>query len=633
MYRILYLLFFLSFAPVVLNCSIVYAQPPELISPLPCRLRAGYLNGVNINLVEEMSQNGMNAAVVNFQNLTPPIDASYAGIIQNWADKCALMNLAFLPVINWWGSNEPSWFMSYNHVISADGELLAKTPCPYTQDFWDRCIKPRFVEILRAVGTRLIQGVLIDMEMYGADVSYYRGDCYCDTCYARYMQAKGQTGALPVRVDRARLVQAANDLEFYRGIEREAARSFATELRNYISNIRPGLRIGVLDLEKSIPIFEGQAIGFGTPTTPALCFTEKTFEGEMASYAAQAKQLLTDLGAYVDVVSGVWQSVIPLVNFPSELYQNAHDSYGYWIFTMQTFEKPSYMPFQATIPEQWSAIQQVNNDLDNLAIDANYQSSLIPQDFVPLLDPTYWTSRFVTYNYFPLIPQNDNIGTMPIATLRGTNWIYFYAKKNDTINFELTKKQIGEYTNYVRAGIVSPSRVRLSEGFVTDSEPLVFNEIASENGIYGLLVVSGNNAVDITKASHPYAVYIDPKVSASYNKVIPPLFIALKPDATAIELELETESSSERVKGTVIAEDDTVLWVGEVEGVVKVRIAPASPSTYIQLKFEKLPDHILDDVKVRGVEGVLPFAATDVFGLLGVNSSPKIFNISGAAEQ
>jgi hypothetical protein len=163
--------------------------------------------------------------------------------------------------------------------------------------------------------------------------------------------------------------------------------------------------------------------------------------------------------------------------------------------------------------------------------------------------------------------------------------------------------------------MVSPAGTHLAEGTAKKDRPAVLQAVAPETGVYGLVVVAGAVAAELTRTSHPYAAHIARPGGAGFVTRLPPLFVAVSPDAATVEFEFATDNSAEAVRATVLAENGAELWSGVVEGATKVRIdKPAG--TRVQLKFERLPGHAFEDVRVRGVKGVLPFAATDPAGLL-----------------
>lgn len=603
--RFVLALMFIGFA------TISFAAPPDLNKPLAARLRGGYMSESNFKLLVMMSQNGMNAAIPKFGSIEVPFSESSKAMLRKWSDECKRLNMAFMPVFNWWGRNEDRWIKDYNHVVTESGKYLEKTPCPYTQDFWDRFITPRFVAISQALGGRSLAAICVDMEMYGAEIVGYQGGCYCDACFARYYQAKGRSGKFPAPADRARIIKGSHELDAYQAVQREAARSFASACREAVHKVRPGLRLGVLHLDQPIPVQQGFALGFGTSKLPVFCLTERTYSNGYTPYIASVQESFRKMGAFVDLLVGIWQSRYPPENITEQLYHCSKDSYGYWIYTMQTFEKPEYHPLPGTPEKYWAAIQMANLELDNLANYRNYQTALQIRQFEPPSFPLPW-SDFQNYD---LISRSGTTRPMPVVWLRGTNWIYFFAKQGDRIAFEVTRKQIGRYVDSVRIGLVSPAGTHLAEGTAKKYQPAELRAIAPETGVYGLVVVAGAVAAEITKASHPYAARITQHSGAGFVTRLPLLFVAILPDAATIEFEFVTENSAEAVKGAVIGENGAELWSGVVEGPARIRFdKPAG--TLVQLKFERLPGHAFEDVRVRGVKGVLPFAATDPTGLL-----------------
>ena len=588
-----------------------FAAPPDLTKTLAGRLRAGYMGESNFKLLAKMSQNGMNAAIPKFGGISVPVSESSTAMLRKWAEECNRLNLAFMPVFNWWGGNEGRWINEYNHVVTGSGKYLEKTPCPYTKDFWDRCITPRFVAISRVLGERQLAAICLDMEMYGAESVGYQDGCYCDVCFARYIQAKGRSGKLPPPADRGRIIKETNELDAYQAVQREAARTFAVACREAVHKVRPGLRFGVLHLDQNIPVQQGLALGFGTPNMPVICLTEKTYSNGYTPYVASVQESFRKMGASVDLLVGIWQSRFPSANIAEQLYHSAHDSYGYWIYTMETFEKPEYHPLPGTPEEHWAAIQKANLELDKLGAYGNYQTALQIRRFEPPPFPLPW-SDFQKYDYSS---RSGTTRPMPAVWLRGTNWIYFHAKQGDRIAFQVTRRQIGSYDDSIRIGMISPAGTHLAEGIAKKYQPADVQAVAPETGVYGIVLVTGSVAAEVTIASHPYAAHIAQSTGAGFVTRIPLLFVALSPDAAKIEFEFMTDNSAEAVKGTVFSENGAVLWSGVVEGHTKVSIGRPT-GTLVQLQFERLPGHAFQDVRVRGRKGALPFAATDPAGLL-----------------
>lgn len=603
--------FTVSFLLLVLGIS-DFAEPQNLDKPLPGRLRAGYMAGSNILMLERMSQIGMNAVIPKFSSLAVPLSLQDSIRLNKFADECKRLNMAFMPAFNFWDSNAASKITNFNHFVTESGRVLARTPCPYTKSFWDNYITPRILGIVNvALKDQPLDAFVIDLEMYGVERSDYDTNCYCDTCYARYMKTKGRTGKLPARADRGKIIKAANELGDYRAVQREAARSYATECRRAVQQVRPGLRLGVLKLDSAIPLQQGIALGFGTPDLPVFCLTEETYETGYTPYIASANKTFNELGAYVDLLVGIWQSRFPPYNIPEQLYYSAHNSYGYWIFTMESFEQPDYIPLTGTIEENWSAIQTANSELDKLEANQAYQTAFRIR---PFITPPTWEG-FVSHDLDR--KSTAQAQNSPVARIRGKNWVYFHANKGDRIDFQVTRKQVGLYGSDVSVGLVSPNKTQLGYGLATMMQPFKISVLAPQAGVYGLAVQSGDNGAEITQASHPYAVATGySNNGAWFITKVPPLFIAVDRTSTGpIQLAFRTENSAEAVLGRVFSQNGHELWSGIVNGTSIVNIYQPD-GDYLQVRFEKLPNHALEDVWVKSVKGVMPFTTTDPAGLL-----------------
>ena len=171
----------------------------------------------------------------------------------------------------------------------------------------------------------------------------------------------------------------AGNLAFYQSLQRNVAASYSQTLRSAAQTQRPGLRLGALQLEhyiSTIPLQQGMALGFGTSQLPVFCFSEDTYSTGYSPSIASIKQYFYNLGANVDLVVGLWQSQFTPAALPAQLYYCAHDSYGYWIYTMETFANPSYSSLMGTLAQGWAAITTADSELGKLALNPQYVTTL-----------------------------------------------------------------------------------------------------------------------------------------------------------------------------------------------------------------------------------------------------------------
>ena len=374
------------------------------------------------------------------------------------------------------------------------------------------------------------------------------------------------------------------------------------------------MRVGVLHLDLAAPLEEGLALGFGSEQFPVYCFTEQTYESGFTSYITESQQRFRAMGARVVFVPGLFQSKFPPDQLAGQLYFCARASAGYWIYTMQTLATPNYQPLGWGAPRQyWEAIARANRELDHLADDPAYLSNLIARPNAPVGPPIPW-GGFVHYEV--LAPTAKVVGGMPSLWLRRANWLYFWARKGEAINFELTWRQLGTYPEVMSAGLVSPRWEPLTAATARPNEPAIIQFAATEDGLYGLVLQDGFNAVEVTRASHPFSVQASAAGDGAFLTVrVPPLFLAILPGASRAVIELTTPVTAQAVKATLTADDGSLLWSAVVDGVARVSI-DAPRGAYVRIDATKLAGRVLQDFHVNAVEGVVPLVAFEPTWLL-----------------
>lgn len=501
----------------------------------------------------------------------------------------------------------------FNPWVSADGTVLRDTPCPYTPEFWEGAITPRAVAIFAALGEEPIGAVVVDMEMYGAHRTFYEGECYCDRCFARYLEKTGKHSTLPPPGDRARTIADTGQIGTYRTLQRERARELAAAFLSAVQRARRGVRLGVLHLDIPAPLQEGEALGFGCNQFPVFCFTEQTYESGFTSSIAEIQERFKTLGADVELVAGLFQSKIPPGDLAEQLYNCARASAGYWVYTMQTFTTPDYQPLPGTPRQYWEAIARADRELDKLADDSAYVSGLTVRP-LPTIGPAILWGSFIQYRV--LQPVARVAGALPPLWLRRANWVYFWARKGEAIDFELTWRQLGKYGDVALVGLVSPQGEPLVATTARLNEPAVIRLSAPDDGVYGLALGAGMNAVKITRASQPFSVRTSAGGDGAFLTVeVPPLFLPILPGAPRAVLELATPVTAQAVQATVTADDRSLRWSGVVDGVTRVSIANLH-GTYLRIDAAKLPNRVLQDFHVKAIEGLVPLAALDATWLL-----------------
>lgn len=589
------------------------SSPPDLAKPLEGRLRAGYMGTNDMKVLPEMSKAGMNAALVKFGNLAGPDVASYAAAMKPMSEATADAGLAFLPVLNWWGGNEPVWAKGFNPFVTAKGDVLKDTPCPYTPDFWDRVVVARLVAVVRALAARPPNGICLDLEMYGAKKIFYEGECFCDQCFRVYLQRQGLPETVPSPADRNTFVARRGDADLYRTLQRDRARALATSCRDAIQRERPGVRLGVLHLDLPKALHEGIALGFGTPQLPVLALTEQTYATGYTSYVEEAQKRFRALGSHVDLVVGIFQSKFPADRLAAHLFQSARASYGYWIFTMSTFTNPDYLSLPGDVSGYWQAIRTADAELDRAGGRADFRSTLRPEavEAVAFVPPPPWG----LFRKLPYSPRETTRGTAPPVTLRKANVVYFFARAGETMTFVVTCKQLGRYPDPVSVGLASPGGDQLARGVALPGRSTEISARAASDGVYGLVLQAGMNVAEIERASHSVGVDIGPTADGAFFALeVPPLFVAPTPGVRDVRLQFEVPLAAQAVNVRLFNEKGRELWTGIVDG--KRDVSLQNEGGLLRLVVERLPGHVLQDFHVRALDGVIPIAAPSPAGLL-----------------
>jgi hypothetical protein len=591
----------------------VWAGPPDLSGSLPGRLRGGYCSAGNRALLTQVHAAGMNAVMPKFGGIESPLKPPDAEALQAWSDDSAAQDLAFLPVFNFFGGHDPAWIRDYAHYVDGRGVELAHTPCPFDRAFWDRYITARFVAMAEALEGKPLAGILLDLEMYGADSTTYHEPCYCDACYGAFVRAHAdRLNAVPAP-ERKAAIEAAGLQDDWREAARAKARELAVTCREALHRVRPDLRIGALHLDFSAPFQDGLALGFGTEKLPVFALTERTYSTGYDEYVQQAQQAFRTLGAHVDLLCGVWQSQFPPENLAENLYHCARDSYGYWVYTLETFEAPDYSPLPGKPHDHWAAIQEANAELDKLAADPAYVSRLTVRPFEVPVPPL--TAR--GFKQYALVPCSAAGQPELPPRLRGRNILYFHAQAGDALSFEVTFRQVGRYRDAGRALLVSPAGDELAIADVKADAPGSLEAKAAATGVYGLIIETRANASDVTRASHPLAVSIAGPEGAHLITRVPGLYVYVPAGVRQAAFALATEGVGEALHARISPEDGAELYSGDVIGRMTATVRlPDDAGHVLRLDFAKLPGAVFEDLTLRADEGALPFAATSPRGLL-----------------
>ncbi len=206
-----------------------------------------------------------------------------------------------------------------------------RTPCPLAREYWERVVGDR----ARLAARAGLAGMVVDMEMYSADSTRHPGPCYCDTCFSRFVAGhlEGVDAAAISLDDRPAWIAGNRLAADYARWQEIAVAAILKGIEKSVHAISPAFLLGNLLDAESLP---GLARGFGTPTVPALIFSELEYHGNLAGTPGRLA-LLREGGYPALYVPGLWIQPVTPPRLPALAVDAAVPSAGYWIWSSAAF--------------------------------------------------------------------------------------------------------------------------------------------------------------------------------------------------------------------------------------------------------------------------------------------------------
>jgi hypothetical protein len=294
------------------------------------RAMYGYVGQWNDKvLLQNIVDSGFNTVIVHTMSKAMSED----GWPKEAADLARVANEYKLKVIISWpfGSDERYGNTEFGAYNTGTPETWSKTPCPRSKEYWNKVIGARAVIAAEAK----LAGMVVDMEMYGADYARYPGPCYCDNCWGRFIdQFIGDEQVKKIKPKQRAVWIACNGLweEYDRWQEIEVA-AILRDIEKRVHAVNPDFILGNLLDPESLP---GLARGFGTASMPALIFSELEYWGNVTGVPARVGQL-RDLGYPALYVSGLWVQKVTPPQLTRLVSEAVPPSAGYWAFATDAF--------------------------------------------------------------------------------------------------------------------------------------------------------------------------------------------------------------------------------------------------------------------------------------------------------
>ena len=347
------------------------------------RIRAlyGYSDqSTDTALLDRAAAVGFNSFIFHTSGPQGHSEAGWQAICAAWAKVQAERKLRV--IVSWpFGSDERYGNTQFGAYQPGGRERWTRTPCPLSEEYWNRVVGDRAVVAARAGLT----GLVVDMEMYGGDSTRYPGPCYCDRCWGGFVHEhlEGVQAEDIALADRPAWI-AGNGLtaDYARRQELEVMR-ILRGLRERVRAVRGDFLLGNLLDPESLP---GLARGLGTPTMPTLIFSELEYRGNITGVAGRVAQL-RNLGYPALYVAGFWPQPVLPQDLPHLIRDGAPQCAGYWVWCALAYDDKTTGEYahnkDYTAEDYWKATKLGNELLKAGGAAAGAKSIAGPKAVVP----------------------------------------------------------------------------------------------------------------------------------------------------------------------------------------------------------------------------------------------------------
>lgn len=586
-----------------------HGQVRENSSTDPEKIRAGYMYANNFDIPLTMAQNGMNLALVKFGVLHAPIRPKELELLSKWSKLCRQADIKFMPVINFW-QYEKEWIKPQYHLYYGSVEL-SQTPCPLEAQVYNLTVHKRVLELARLSRSIPIAGVVIDLEMYGADTISYPDYCLCNHCFEKFFKGKLPHN-LPSDKRQAYLLESGQ-VNAYRSFTVDSIEQLAETTRKQLELIAPDFMTGALRLDRPGPYNMGLARGLGKGRNAVLVFTEQTYNTGYSDYIRTRQKSFQDQQINARLVVGLWQNKFPPENLAEQCYHCAKDSAGYWIYTLQSLSDRSRraLPFDKQL--YWQAIAQANKQLQALESNPQHQSNLQIRDFQSIPKPL--DTDGINIPSLQYVQAWDSQLSKPAPfdlQFRGKVRLVFTALEADQLKFEVALKKFGPYRSpSAFVAITDSSGQVLARELASAGRPARLQSKAPYTGSYALIFNSDVNLATLLSYSHPLCVDMSDGVAVFRPQRS--LYFYKPAGRLAAKVYLAVDGFGESVVATFRDEAGRVLAVRDIVGhhTVTVPLGSSWKDEIIELQIQpRPPKRYFEDVRIKVQAGLGKYASS-----------------------
>lgn len=498
-------------------------------------LKAGYLPvSANRSILAKMRLSGLNAAWPKITNFNPNgADINARNKIEQWADACEKEGLQLWPSFNFvGGDNELKFFPDFRREVTVSGIVHQHTPCPADELYWQRVVLPRCLMVAQMSRVRKnIAGVVLDMEMYGADHAGYGAACACDAC---------RSGA------------DSNDPAALLNWQRREVTRICRDLCEKVHQVNPKFQFAATHMEEPYPFFEGVALGLGTPEVPVVCAAERTYADGYTPEVDQTQARFRQLKAHVRYLGGLSLTHFSANQVGPQLYALGSHGGGFWLYTLGSLAAPNeQVPENYRVPDPqdqyWDAFQSASSELDQfIQRGGRYVSPLLSK--LEKVDSRATTAKRV------LLPVSHTIPKLPLpgeeTHLRRYNISFVLLDQGETLRLSARGLSISKQMADGQIKVIDPEGREVLSRSVTIGKTENIEFTPKLAGTYSVTAGFGQNACEL-RITNPRAVFFAGRHQRlKIHRLMRPLFFNVA-EGQNPQIDVMTEDSSEAVHVTL----------------------------------------------------------------------------------
>jgi len=554
---------------------------------------------------------GVNTALVN--------DSGYSVKGDTWSDwgKIAgTYGIKLFPIHSFAGTEEIKLLKGeYLPYVDRSGKTFPSTPCPLDANYWNISIVERFEQLAYLSKSTSIFGIVFDTEMYGAEISIYRDLCFCDVCWREFVQsepffvtAKDHAAYNLKKEKRFKYLTRHNLLQRYSDFQQQRLQEILSRIEKHIHSINPDLVLGFLAYKNNW-FYRGLIRGLGTETKPVLVFSETSYVRGYTQYVDQERTFIEENTKRQEELSensqpiaryipGLWLGRFYPEDLPSQLYNLAKHTNGYWLFTASSLwtpgQKPKPYALHGSNDEYWTAFKKANDELERFSqAPDTYQSNLppvYPSSFYDtsqnrLFTPPSLNSflRDTALEYIQRLEEFDksrksNVQNRTEVTYRGTT--LFHALNNTkAAQIRITHIPLG-FSDPTHYKLFDSDGALLQEGRLDHQKPSTTITLSANlSGVVSLLTESGVNATKVMFSGLPYIVEASSTFPLFIVNTVSTYDVYVKPNQKYLQLRAYC-SATQTAALTVQSPDNKVNQTTEIRKFTEIRVpVPVADNT------------------------------------------------------